>query len=76
MFLNQRNPPFPYVQIRTVIVNTSVFLVSEVNGEVSGMGVAKQGEACYQNCSDAHIRSYYTGLSWVSIQTDMNSSTI
>lgn len=66
MCLNQRNLPFPYVQIRGVIVNTCVFFVPEVNGEVSGMGLAKQGETCYQNCFDAHVNCCYVVLSWVS----------
>lgn len=54
--LNQRNPPFPYVQICAVIIYTCVFLVSEVNGEMSGVRVAKQGEPCYQKRFDMHIR--------------------
>lgn len=66
--LNPGSPPFPYVQICAVIIYTCVFLVSEVNGEMSGMGVAKQGEPCYQKRFDVHIRSFLLGLSWVSKQ--------
>lgn len=63
--LNQRNSPFPYVQIRAVIVKTCVCLVSEVNRKLSRMGVAKQGETCYQDCFDAHIRSCHLGDFWL-----------
>lgn len=68
MYLDQRNPPFPHVQIRAVIVNTCVFLVSEVNGEVPRMGMAKQGKTCYENRLDTHIESCHIGLSWVNEQ--------
>lgn len=66
--LNQQNSPLPRVQIRAVIVDTCVFLVSQINGDIRGTDMAEQGETCYQDCFNMHIGRCRVDSSWASTE--------